>query len=405
MDLSKRPEAWDADSIPKKRTKAATQSEIDAFRPLCACGCGELLIIPTSFLKNAASLSTYQKYWKQYPYKRHHRLKPTPYQAKLEQLESMRPLCACGCGERLDIPTIAEHLSVTYIQKYWQKHPTKQNHRIVQSIPERIAELEASRPLCACGCGKLLDIPTHFFTRSHPVNAQTVQKHWQKHPYRQGHGIWNTRTESYLEAFETLDAECLGLIYGTLLGDSSITYPNSHSRFPRLTFIHSEQQKEWLEHKAQRLAQLHPTTWSAPNMGYSSGKTAFYCRTACHPQLREVCAVVKPEPSGKKTVTQDWLNQVTSEGLAWWYMDDGSLSITRTNSPSIRLHTQGFSIEENQLLVAWLNDWGYAAKLHYARKAEKRYPYIYMGARATRQWLSDLKAFSIPAMAYKFRAN
>ncbi|BAS58336.1 hypothetical protein LBWT_43000 [Leptolyngbya boryana IAM M-101] len=115
--------------------------------------------------------------------------------------------------------------------------------------------------------------------------------------------------------------------------------------------------------------------------------------------------MVKPEPSGKKTVTQDWLNQVTSEGLAWWYMDDGSLSITSTNSPSIRLHTQRFSIEENQLLVAWLNDWGYAAKLHYARKAEKRYPYIYMGARATRQWISDLKAFSIPAMAYKFRAN
>lgn len=387
-----------------KRQPAATLKELKSIRPHCACGCGELLIIPEAYLRNCASLETFRQYWSKYPYKKNHRVRSRTisWETKLQQLEAARPLCACGCGERLDIPTIARKTSVAYIKRYWEKHPTRQNHYKLTSVAERMAALETLRPVCACGCGELLEIPTYFFSKSPPATVASVQSHWQRHPYRRGHGLWDTRTQKFLAAAEELDSELLGLIYGTLLGDSAITYPNSHSRFPRLAFGHAARQRAWLEYKAERLSKLRPTTWEAPNVGYGEGKMAVYCNTACHPQLCEVFAVVKPD-NQQKTVSRDWLNRVTPEGLAWWYMDDGSLSYSEGGSPRIQMHTEGFSDYENQIIVDWLGELGYPCRKFFITRGEKRYSCIALGASTARKWLADLREFAIPAMDYKFR--
>jgi hypothetical protein len=198
-----------------------------------------------------------------------------------------------------------------------------------------------------------------------------------------------------------LSPEDLGLIYGTLLGDASITYPNAHSRFPRLAWVHSSKQQEWSKYKASRLTILNPKLWAARNLGY--GQKASFCNTRCHPQLTQVFDIVKPE-RGVKQVRREWLEQITPEGLAWWYMDDGSLHFSSGGSPSIQLHTEGFTFEENKLLAAWLNELGYAAKhARYTRDGGKQFSYLSLGAAAAGKWLSKLKPFAIPAMAYKFR--
>ncbi|GAI89835.1 unnamed protein product, partial [marine sediment metagenome] len=59
-------------------------------------------------------------------------------------------------------------------------------------------------------------------------------------------------------------------------------------------------------------------------------------------------------PRGKKIITREILNRIGDLGLAVWYMDDGHLSIPmRAITPHIGLSTQGFTLEENKLIVDW----------------------------------------------------
>jgi hypothetical protein len=98
----------------------------------------------------------------------------------------------------------------------------------------------------------------------------------------------------------------------------------------------------------------------------------------------------------------EWLEQITPEGLAWWYMDDGALMLTPEGSPTIHLSTEGYSLAENQLIASWLRSIGYAAKVQFYARGTKTYNYIGMGANASRKWLSELQQYSIPSMEYKF---
>ncbi|MCT7984566.1 hypothetical protein NG796_14800 [Laspinema sp. A4] len=382
----------------------STLAQLESIWPLCACGCGARLTVPESYLKNNASINTIQKYWKQYTYKKNHhpRCKSTPWNSKLAALEELRPLCACGCGEKLEIPNQAKKTSVEYIQRYWEKHPTKQNHYKLTTLADKLTELEYCRPFCACGCGEQLDIPIHLLSRKTPSTVVGINSHWKRHPYKKGHGQWDKRTEKFLANAEFLSADTLGLIYGTLLGDGCITYPNQYSRFPRLSWTHGESQREWMEYKASRLAALQPQIRMAPNQGY--GYLSVCCQTRCHPQLPAVFESVRPQ-GRKKRVSHEWLKQITPEGLAWFYMDDGSLSISQ-GSPSIQLHTEGYSVEENQLIADWLKDCGYPAKImFYTSKKDdgsKTYPYIRLNADTTRKFVDELQPYSIPSMDYKF---
>lgn len=270
-----------------------------------------------------------------------------------------------------------------------------ENSLTALSIQQQAEEL---RPICACGCGSRLPIPTYLQSG---CTLHRIQSYWQKHLYVKGHGIWERRKAKFIADAPILSTEQLGLIYGTLLGDGSVTYPNKHSKLPRLAWTHGINQQEWMSYKASRLSELKPKLQIVANQGY--GEQSCTCQTACHPQLAEVFTVVKPTGTGK-TVNAEWLQQITTEGLAWWYFDDGSLTLTPEGSPSIHLHTEGYSLAENQLIADWLTALGYTANIKSHQKDKQKPPYYYIGFKAntSRKWLEDLRIYSIPSMAYKF---
>ena len=304
--------------------------------------------------------------------------------------------CNCGCG------TLIKRIgSDRRPRRFVRGHQFRGNTYGQKSYSlERILEqAEPLRPVCQCGCGEKLPIPA--FLQQKGKGVKSIQSYWVKHPYQKGHGLWDIRTSHFCEQLEPLSAETLGLIYGTLLGDGSIAYPNKHSRFPRLAWTHGEPQRAWMEYKVSRLASVHPKVYSTSNSGY--GQYSICGRTVCHPDLIAVFECIKGRAS-RKTVSSDWLSQITREGLAWWYMDDGSLSLSPQGSPQIQFHTEGYTSDENRLIAEWLTGLGYSAKVRsYTRaRSGKRYDYIAMGANAARNWLADLRQFSIPAMDYKF---
>ncbi|MFM6007128.1 MAG: hypothetical protein ACKPA7_25445, partial [Sphaerospermopsis kisseleviana] len=259
--------------------------------------------------------------------------------------------CECGCG------TLIYKFGVDgRIRRFVSGHQFKGNTYGTKSydLEAIIQQAESLQPFCACGCGEKLEIPN--FLQKKGKGIISIQSHWKRHPYKKGHGNWKLRTDNFLANTPFMQPEVLGLIYGTLLGDCSITYPNKHSRFPRLSWTHSDSQHDWLEYKASRLTELRPKLRVTKNQGY--GNISVTCNTGCHPQLKEVFDIVKPSRD-KKIVSMEWLNKITPEGLAWWFCDDGSLSLSPEGSPQIQLHTEGFSAAENQLIATWLTNMGY----------------------------------------------
>ena len=59
----------------------------------------------------------------------------------------------------------------------------------------------------------------------------------------------------------------------------------------------------------------------------------------------------------KKTVSREWLDVLDAEGLAWWWMDDGSISGGQGN-----LSTHSYTVAEVLLMQEWFRDrWGIEA--------------------------------------------
>lgn len=63
--------------------------------------------------------------------------------------------------------------------------------------------------------------------------------------------------------------------------------------------------------------------------------------------------------NGVKVVRLNVLRRLTPLSLAVWYMDDGSIVYQKDTIFGVRLYTNGFSIEENQVIVDYMNEsWG-----------------------------------------------
>jgi hypothetical protein len=98
-----------------------------------------------------------------------------------------------------------------------------------------------------------------------------------------------------------------------------------------------------------------------------------------------------------KTVTPEWLAQLTWEGIAWWYQDDGTL----TQAGGVHISTHGFPQEQVELLANMLTERGVTAKAQQVKKGEKTYFIIVIGSEATREFIERVKSFVHPSMSYK----
>ena len=132
--------------------------------------------------------------------------------------------CECGCKT-----LIYKYGMDGRMRRFAAGHQFKGNKYGAKSynLSEILKQAEAIQPLCKCGCQDKLDIPN--FLRKKGKGIQSIQSYWKKNPYKKGHGIWDLRSENFINSSEQLQKKQLGLIYGTLLGDGSIDYPNSYS--------------------------------------------------------------------------------------------------------------------------------------------------------------------------------
>jgi len=261
--------------------------------------------------------------------------------------------------------------------------------------PSKRTLIEASIPKCACGCGGPLAVPRYIIRRGGTLNS--IRSCWIRHPYIQGHGSRLSKLRKHEASCKVIPRDQIGLIYGTLLGDSSIGYPNKESTSPRLASTHGINQADWANYKASRLASLGCKTKEAINQGY--GERSIRTASRCHPGLREVYSTVYS--GATKTVCADWLMEISEEGIAWWYMDDGSLQVQQCGSRSIRLHTEGYTLREVTLISKWLRSLGFRAFL----SSQNGYWYLRLRKADADKWIARFQQFAPPCMEYKFRVS
>lgn len=139
------------------------------------------------------------------------------------------------------------------------------------------------------------------------------------------------------------------IILGCLLGDSSLNSNSDTGNYRTVNFGHSIKQKDYFEYKKQLFGSYFIQEKDAVS-GY--GSTILRGKLVTNLNLlsiaNDICSI-----GGKKTVTKEWADALTPISLAFWYMDDGSIS--NRENPNLRcriqFNTQSFSIEEINILI------------------------------------------------------
>lgn len=218
--------------------------------------------------------------------------------------------------------------------------------------------------------------------------------------------------------FENLSRyEIKSATIGMILGDSNIQMRATNAR---MQIAHTPKVEDYVQLKAKVLGQIPGVTLNYTHVMHNNRKLG-----KIYPQIRAWSTThkyftnmskrfYKPE----KKVTKEILNALTPMGLAFWYMDDGSLTLHHNvvrskldeslstqersiSSRTICLHTQGFSYEEQELIVTWLKDeHSIDARIKPSKKKNWK---IFMNTTNAKKFVDVVRPYvlAVPSMHYK----
>ncbi len=194
--------------------------------------------------------------------------------------------------------------------------------------------------------------------------------------------------------------EWRGAIIGMVMGDGSLSKNTSGSRYI-MSFSHSHKQLEYLKHKLKIVNQIFD--YDIPirrQIVKLKGKSylAFKVATRVHSRFT---FIGKNIYIPKKTITDFVLENITDEGMAYWYMDDGSLTIPKNRGSKVTLGTYGFSLEGVEKLQKFiLAKYGVDFNINYHKPSDGHF--LVKGYISSLPMLDKLKGYAIPSMMYKF---
>lgn len=191
------------------------------------------------------------------------------------------------------------------------------------------------------------------------------------------------------------------LILGTMLGDGHLSCAKTQ-RNARYSSRHGWVQQHYNSAKYQILSEFVPTPpKKQKNGGWGEWSSVFATQSLpVLTSLWRLCFRLAPNGRYQKHVNQDWLAQLTWEGVAWWVGDDGHLNRV---GRCMTLHTEGFCFEMVELLVAWLNANGVECWVSPAwnRARTRQYHRIACSVTGTAVLIANIAPFMPACMSYK----
>ena len=116
--------------------------------------------------------------------------------------------------------------------------------------------------------------------------------------------------------------EQVNAIMGSLLGDASLRKSSDHTQGIR--WNHGQVQEDYVIHKYEVLQEFATRPpFVTENPGYGDYWVVLTLKALGI--FHSMYTLLRPEGSERKTVTVEFLNEITHPiALAWWFMDDGS---------------------------------------------------------------------------------
>jgi len=194
-----------------------------------------------------------------------------------------------------------------------------------------------------------------------------------------------------------LDESQKQLIYGSLVGDGSITNSGAY------VCSHSIKQKEYFDHKRKVLYNIHSNKFQTVYHDYPTLKNpteSLHFTTGCNKLLYKMREIYYPD--GKKIFPYDFLMEnLRAEGLAYWYCDDGGLENYKVKIKSRRLKfaTYGYHID-NSILFKQLFDGLFGVKI-IVEEAKEDQPVVHIHSQSTDRIVELMEPYIIPSMHYK----
>lgn len=162
-----------------------------------------------------------------------------------------------------------------------------------------------------------------------------------------------------------MNKEKRGILYGLVLGDGNLHLAknNFNTQYCKLTIGHSPKQQEYLNHKIDLLHSVlggkRPKLYEYKSFNKQSQKEYTNIQTTkTNKYFKQMHRVLYP--FGQKIFTKQCLNYLTDQGLALWFMDDGSGTICRNKQNKIcgcmiRIATY-CSLEEIKIIKDWFKE-------------------------------------------------
>lgn len=211
-------------------------------------------------------------------------------------------------------------------------------------------------------------------------------------------------------ATKKLSANQKEILVGLLLGDACLETQTKGQTW-RLLIEHGKKQKEYLEYKYKIFQEFvqTPPKQRIKQSSQAGGKTTmnWNFKTTVQPSLRFYAHQfyqTNPDGTFTKKVPKQIAKWLTPQGLAYWYMDDGSMK-SKTHK-AVYLNTQGFEKQDCELLCKVLKDkFDLECKLKKSidKRTNKVSYQVAIAGKATYDKLRDLIfPYFLPSMHYKF---
>lgn len=207
--------------------------------------------------------------------------------------------------------------------------------------------------------------------------------------------------------------EVRGAIIGMVMGDGSLYRGRLRNGDPSghylMSISHNGQYREYLEHKTKIVNELfgYPLKVRDRVIRNQTGKTFPVVRMDTRTSPRLTFIARRCYVDGAKRITPWVIENVSIEGLAYWWMDDGHLRIRPPHGGELMLGTYGFprvDVERLQQCLAARFD------IHFGigrnRKMNDRNPdygfYLRRGLSHGLKFLDLIAPYAHPSMRHKF---
>lgn len=214
------------------------------------------------------------------------------------------------------------------------------------------------------------------------------------------------------EQRKALSNDQKGLLLALCLGDGCLRKPHPKNGAVQLEISHSIKQLAYCTYKRDLIFSILGGT-RPPKIGIKTVKLKGKEYTCCRFTKTDDYLIAlrkKLYPYGRKTITRELLNSLSLQGIAIWYMDDGSCYYkdSQIDGHSIcidlRISTDCFTKEEHEIIVDYFREVWHINFYVFYSKTRNVYC-IRANKQAAIQFINLIKPYVIPDMQYKCSIN